>query len=64
MRSAEVVVAWILFWLFAAITIVSTFLIVRFHRPSRQALLITGGVGAFFVLLFIGLLLLLRSLGL
>lgn len=64
MRNAEVIVAWILFWLFATITTVSTFLIVRFHRSSRQALLIAAGVGFFFVLLFIGLRLLLRSLGL
>jgi len=64
MHDGETIVAWVLFWLFAAITTISTFLITDHHRPRRQAVLVSGAVLAFFVLLFLGLRALLANLGL
>lgn len=64
MNDGEALVAWLLFWLFAAITTVSTFLITDHHRPRRQALSVSGVVLTFFVVLFLGLRMLLADLGL
>ena len=64
MHDSETIVAWILFWLFTAITTIATFLITDHHRSRRQAVLTSGAVLAFFVLLFLGLRALLASLGL
>lgn len=64
MNDGEALVAWLLFWLFAAITTVSSFLITDHHRSRRQAVLVALAVVAFFVLLFLGLRTLFSSLGL
>ena len=64
MHDSETIVAWILFWLFTAITTVSTYLITDHHRSRRQAVLISGAVLAAFLLLFLGLRTLFANLGL
>ena len=64
MHNGEAIVAWILFWVFTAITTISTFLITDHHRSRRQAVLVSGAMLAFFVLLFLGLRILFAKLGL
>lgn len=64
MHDGEAIVAWILFWVFTAITTISTFLITDHHRSRRQAVLVSGAMLAFFVLLFLGLRILFARLGL
>ncbi len=64
MQEGSSTLAWILFWLFAAITTVATFLITDHHRSRRLA----TGLGvlslASFVALYLALQFLLRQLGL
>jgi phosphate starvation-inducible membrane PsiE len=64
MRDAESTLAAVLFWLFAAITAVATFLIADHHGSRRMALVLAATVLILFVLLFAGLRVFLRSLGL
>lgn len=56
--------AWILFWIFAAITTVATFLITDHHKPRSVAIALTIVSSGLFIGLFFGLLALLRHLGL
>lgn len=62
--GGEATLAWILFWIFAAITTVATFLITDHHKTRAWAV----GLGALTLVFFIGLYLalhwLLRYLGL
>ena len=64
MQDGEALVAWVLFWVFAAITTISAFLITDHHRPRRQAILVAGVMLMFFVLLYSGLRALFGALGL
>ena len=64
MRDGEATLAWILFWLFAAITTVATFLITDHHRSRSLALLLAVSSLALFIGLFFALQALLRYLGL
>jgi len=56
--------AWILFWLFAAITTIATFLIVDHHRSRALALALTAVSLALFIVLYFALQALLRFVGL
>ena len=64
MQGVESPLAWILFWIFAIITTVATFLIVDYHRPRSLAVGLTLLSIALFVGLFLALQALLRYVGL
>ena len=64
MQNEESALAWVLFWLFAVITTVATFLIVDHHRSRLFALGMTAVSAAFFIGLYFALRFLLRYLGL
>lgn len=63
MSRGDVALANILFLLFALITTVSTFLIVRHFYSRRSAVISTATVLVFFIALYLGVEALLRSLG-
>lgn len=58
MQNEESTLAWILFWLFATITSVATYLIVNHHRSRGLAV----GLTLLSIALFIGLYIALRAL--
>ena len=64
MQNGEAMLAWILFWIFAAITVVATFLITDHHYTRRLALTLTIVCAVSFLALYIGLQALFRYLGL
>lgn len=64
MQSGESTLAWVLFWIFAVITTVATFLIVDYHRSRALALGLTAVSLALFVGLYFALQALLRFVGL
>ena len=64
MQDGEATLAWILFWVFAAITVVATFLITDHHRSRRLAIALTIVCMVLFLALFFGLQAFLRYLGL
>lgn len=64
MQSGESTLAWVLFWIFAVITTVATFLIVDHHRSRVLAIGLTALSLAFFVGLYFALQALLREIGL
>ena len=52
MQNTETTVAWILFWLFTLISVISSFLIINHFRSTRLALLISCLELIFFVALY------------
>ena len=64
MQDQESTMAWILFWLFAGITTVATFLIVDHHRSRALALALTVVSMALFIGLYFALQALLHFVGL
>lgn len=64
MQNGEATLAWILFWIFAVITTVATFLIVDHHRSRALAIGLATLSLALFVGLYLALQTLLRSVGL
>lgn len=64
MHNGESTLAWILFWIFAFITTVATFLIVDHHRSRSLAVGLTALSMALFVGLYFALQALLRYVGL
>ena len=64
MQEGEATLAWILFWVFTAITTVATFLITDHHRSRSLAVGLTAMSLALFVGLYFALQALLRYLGL
>jgi phosphate starvation-inducible membrane PsiE len=64
MSRGDAALANVLFLLFAAITTVSTFLIVQHFRSRKLAIVLTVAVLVFFVALYLSVKALLRSLGL
>ena len=64
MNDGEAILAWILFWFFAAITTIATFLIVAFHRSRPRAVVLSTAVLLFFIGLYFALRLFLDNLGL
>ena len=64
MQDSESTLAWILFWIFAGITTVATFLIVDHHRSRPLAVGLTLLSIALFVGLYFALQALLRYVGL
>ena len=64
MQDEGSVLAWVLFWLFAAITTVATFLIADHHRARSVAVTLASVSLAFFIALYFALQALLRYLGL
>lgn len=64
MQNEESTLAWILFWLFAGITTVATFLIVDHHRSRAVAIGLTVASMAAFIGMYFALQALLRFVGL
>ena len=64
MQDGESTLAWILFWIFAIITTVATFLIVDHHRSRALAMGLTALCLALFVGLYFALQALLLYVGL
>lgn len=58
MQDGEATLAWVLFWVFTAITTVATFLIADHHKSRGMA----GGLAALSLTLFIGLYFALQAL--
>lgn len=64
MQDQESILAWVLFWIFAAITTAATFLITDHHRSRSFAIILTLASLAFFIGLYFALQILFRYLGL
>lgn len=64
MQDSESTLAWVLFWIFAVITTLATFLIVDHHRSRSLAVGLTLLSIALFVGLYFALQALLRYVGL
>ena len=64
MQNGEATLAWILFWIFATITVVATFLITDHHYSRRLAVSLGIVCAALFLALYLGLQALFRYLGL
>ena len=64
MQDGEATLAWVLFWIFTAITTVATFFITDHHRSRLLALSLTALSLALFIGLYFALRALLRYLGL
>ena len=63
MQNGEATLAWVLFWLFALISVISTFFIVRHFRSTRPALIVAFLDIVFFVALYFFLRYLMQPLG-
>ena len=63
MNGGEATLAWVLFWVFALISTISTFFIIRHFRSTRLAILIASLDVVFFVALYFFLRYLMQPLG-
>lgn len=64
MSDGEAILAWILFWVFASITTIATFLIVAHHRSRLRAIVLSTAALLLFIGLYFALRLFLNELGL
>jgi phosphate starvation-inducible membrane PsiE len=64
MHDGEATLAWVLFWVFTAITTVATFLITDHHQSRLRAWVFSAFSLVFFIALFIAMQVLFRYLGL
>ena len=64
MQDGEATLAWVLFWIFATITTVATYLITDFHRSRGLAVGLTALSMALFIGLYFALQAFIRFLGL